>query len=823
MLTNFLQASALLIAFCCPAAIADQLAPAEGQSSVASTGRSSTSPAASGSKASAEFFESHCFDCHNSDNAEAGFDLAELGGSAKTGDFDRWVEVYDRVASGEMPPADMDRPLKAELSQFVTTAKQVLHQRQQSEFNELGRVQGRRLSHLQLERSLHDLLGIDVPLTIHMPEEQRTEGFTSIAAGQSISQHQLKTHLNVVDVALDEAFRRAESKPDEWSKNLSPKRLARQRAGRRCREPEMLDGKAVVWAATTTYYGRLPVTTASEEGWYRITFDASGLNVPKDHGIWCTVRSGRCISSAPMLATVGAFELTDKVKQYSFVGWLPKGHMFEIRPGDRTLKQGRFAGGQIGSGEGTSQKVPGIALAGAVLQRVHVGPESHVSSDEDVRRVLFGDLSIRGLQKNESFEVKASQPTVAAARLVKAFAQRAFRRPVDDESVQPFVHFVEQQLRNKVPLAEALRSGYRAILCSPRFLYFQETPGALDDYSIAARLSYMLWNRPPDKALLQLAADGKLKRPMIRRQQANRMLADSKAESFVVDLADQWLQLNDIGFTEPDRRMFRDFDIIVQESMLLETHEFLRELLRKNLSVTHLIDSDFTFLNSRLARYYEIDGDSGDLELGDQIRKIRFAENSPRGGLMTQGAILKVTANGTATSPVVRGVWMAEKLLGIHIPSPPENIPAIEPDIRGATTIRELLEKHKSDSSCASCHIKIDPAGFALENFDPAGQYRKHYPTMRKKSKGIPIDASSETPDGRPFKDLKGFQELIVQDENALAANVVRHLIAYSTGATCQFADRDDVADITSRSAEAGYGFRTLLMNVITSDLFASK
>lgn len=166
---------------------------------------------------------------------------------------------------------------------------------------------------------------------------------------------------------------------------------------------------------------------------------------------------------------------------------------------------------------------------------------------------------------------------------------------------------------------------------------------------------------------------------------------------------------------------------------------------------------------------------------------------------------------------------MAEKLLGIHIPSPPENIPAIEPDIRGATTIRELLEKHKSDSSCASCHVKIDPAGFALENFDPAGQYRTSYPTAKRKQKGKPIDASSKTPDGRPFTDLKGFQQLIVQDPVALAKNVVRHLTAYGTGATCEFADRDDVAAIVSRSADSGYGFRTLLMNLIASDLFASK
>ncbi|MEP3478754.1 MAG: DUF1592 domain-containing protein [Fuerstiella sp.] len=818
MSTNIHHVSVLLIALCCPATVVAQSATIDQQR--ATSQPRSASAVALHAKA---FFNTHCFDCHNADNAEAGFDVEELGDHATAKNFDRWVEVFDRVADGEMPPANMDRPKKKELSSFLSETRKTLHQRQQSQFDRLGRVQGRRLSHLQLERSLHDQLGIDVPLTIHMPEEQRTEGFTSIAAGQSISQHQLKTHLAVVDTALDEAFRRATSKPDEWSRQFSAKQLARQRANRRCREPEMLNGKAVVWTANTTYYGRLPVTTASKEGWYRMTFEANGLNVPKDHGIWCTIRSGRCISSAPMLATVGAFELTKDKQQYSFVGWLPKGHMFEIRPADQTLKQGRFAGGQIGSGEGTPQKVCGLAMSNAVLERVHLGPDGTVSTNDVVAKMLFGDLPKRALNKDGSLNSKAISPEKAVPRLMTDFAGRAFRRPVDEATIQPFIEFVLQQLRNKETFADALRSGYRAILCSPRFLYFQEAPGALDDYSIASRLSYLLWNRPPDRILLQAAAKGKLQKPWMRLQQAQRMLADKKAQSFVVDLADQWLQLNDIGFTEPDRRMFKAFDTIVQESMLKETHEFLREMLNNDLSVTHLIQSEFTFLNSRLARYYNIDNKLAASEFSGQVQKVRLAKNSPRSGLMTHGAILKVTANGTATSPVVRGVWMAEKLLGIHIPSPPENIPAIEPDIRGATTIRELLEKHKSDSSCASCHIKIDPAGFALENFDPAGQYRKFYPVVRKKTKGLPIDASSQTPDGRPFKDLKEFQSLVVQDQAALAANMVRHFIAYGTGATCEFADRDDVRKIVAKSAASNYGFRTLLMTVIASEVFASK
>ena len=827
MLAYFIQTPFLLMALCDPAMfITDQPAlvtDSKPARSKPARSKPVASKATASEKHSEKFLQSYCFDCHNSDNAEGDFDLAEIGNSATTGDFDRWVEVYDRIATGEMPPADMDRPEKGDLTKFIVNTKAILHQRQQSEFDALGRVRGRRLSHLQLERTLHDLLGIDVPLTIHMPEEQRTEGFTSIASGQSISQHQLMTHLRVVDIALDEAFRRAAAKPDEWSKAFSAKQLARKDPTIRCREPEMLDGKAVVWPAGTTYYGRLPVTTSREDGWYRITLNASGLNVPKDSGIWCTVRTGRCVSRAPLLATVGAFEVTEQAKQYSFTAWLPKGHMFEIRPADRTLKQGRFQGGQIGTGEGTPQNLPGLAMAGAVLERVHVGPDGNISSNDDIRHALFGNVKVNRTKNGKTLVIKTSRPKVVVASRIRKFAEQAFRRPVKKTVVQPFINFVQQLVQDGVPLADALRSGYRAILCSSRFLYFQEAPGMLDDYSIASRLSYLLWNRPPDDDLLKLAAAGRLKHPPIRRQQAKRMFADSKADTFVVDLADQWLQLNDIDFTEPDFRMFRQFDLIVQESMVKETHEFLRELLRKNLSVTHLIESDFTFLNSRLARYYKVNTSSVRWQSSDLLQKVRLPKGSVRGGLMTHGAILKVTANGTNTSPVVRGVWMAEKLLGIHVPSPPENIPAIEPDIRGATTIRELLEKHKSDTSCASCHQKIDPAGFALENFDPAGQYRKVYPSLNKNIKKVVIDASSKTADGRSFQDLKEFQKLVTQDRQTLAENVVRHLIAYGTGATCEFADRDDVTSIATKAANADYGFRSLVMNVIVSKLFASK
>lgn len=762
------------------------------------------------------FVQTYCYDCHQGTDAEAGFDLASLSNNLHRPEvFDSWVKVVDRVEAGEMPPADYGELPTAEVKTFLKPTVAQLRRVQQQEFEQHGRVRARRLTNVQLERTLHDLLGIDIPLAAEMPEEARTDGFTTVAAGQPMSHFHLETHLDVVDKALDEAFRRATTPADEWSRSLTPEELARRNPRRRCREPEMLDGKAVVWSSRITYYGRLPVTTAKEDGWYRIRMKASALNVPDDHGVWCTVRTGMCVSSAPLLAWVGGFEATEEPQEWTFEAWLPKGHMFEIRPGDATLKIGRFGGGQVGTGEGTSQNLAGLAHHGLQLERFHKGP-----SDDEIRRRLFGDLKIETDKRGRNATVVAKHPTQAAEQLVFRFAEAAFRRPVDRQAMEPYVRIVHEALADGDSLLNALRSGYRAILCSPRFLHFVEEPGQLDDHALANRLSYFLWGSLPDAELRQLADQGRLTDSNVLAAQTERLLNDPRGKRFVRDFGGEWLDLHQIDFTEPDRRLYPGFDLIVEQSMLQETHRYLQQMLDQNLSVSHVIDSDFTFLNSRLANYYGIEGVDG-----DQLQHVKLQPQHRRGGLLTHGSVLKVTANGTNTSPVLRGVWVSERLLGVDIPPPPENVPAIEPDIRGAKSIREMLALHKESDNCASCHRKIDPPGFALENFDPSGRWRDRYRTVSKgrRGKGMEIDASFELPDGRPFDNLQQFQKLITADRRSLARNVVRKLVAYGTGASCEFADRPLVEQIVDSCEDSNYGLRSLLTAVVQSELFRKK
>ncbi|QDU38204.1 hypothetical protein Mal4_25290 [Maioricimonas rarisocia] len=761
------------------------------------------------------FIEATCLDCHDGPDGEAGLDLRALAGNLDDGHlFEKWVRVHDRVKAGEMPPPDSYDLAPAKVDAFVSSTADWLRDHQEQKWASEGRVPARRLTRLQIERTLHDLLGIDIPIANRMPEEQRTGGFTTVAAGQAMSHFQIEKHVAAVDRALEEAFRRALTPPDTELREMSARDVARRNPKRRTREPEMVDGLAVVWSSRLTFYGRLPATTAKEDGWYRFRIKASSLNTPEDRGVWCAVRRGFCVSSAPLRPWVGGFEATDEPQEWTFETWLPKGEMLEVRPGDATLKIASFRGGQVGAGEGGPQNVPGVAIHSVTMERIHRGPD-----DETIRTLLFGDLEV---QKNGKKlpTLKSDAPKKDAARLVRTFARRAFRRPVNDDEVAPYITVATSSLADGDSLLDALRAGYRAVLTSPRFMYFREAPGALNDYALADRLSYFLWNRMPDEELMKLAEQGRLSDPQVLHEQIDRMLNDPRGERFVEDFAAEWLDLSEIDFTEPDRRLYREFDIIVQQSMLQETHAFLDHLLREDLSVANLIDSDFTFLNSRLARFYDIDRIEG-----DELQQVALKSEDRRGGLLTHGSILKVTANGTNTSPVIRGVWINERLLGVHIPPPPENVPAIEPDIRGATTIREMLAKHRSIESCAACHVKIDPPGFALENFDPAGQWRDRYPLLAKRRPegGPEIDPSYELEDGREFSNFEEFQSLIVESPEQIARNVAEKLLTYGTGAPVGFADRPAIDRIVAQAAESDYGFRSLLHAAIASPVFTRK
>ena len=304
---------------------------------------------------------------------------------------------------------------------------------------------------------------------------------------------------------------------------------------------------------------------------------------------------------------------------------------------------------------------------------------------------------------------------------------------------------------------------------------------------------------------------------------------------FIEAFTDYWLDLRKIDDTSPSTTLYNDYELDdpLKLAAMEETRLFVAEMLRADLPVRNMVDSDFTFLNERLANHYGVPGVNG-----AKMRKVRLPENSVRGGLMTQASVLKVTANGTTTSPVLRGYWITERILGYQVPPPPP-VAAVEPDIRGAVTLRQQLEKHRNDASCASCHSIMDPPGFALESFDVMGGWRDRYRGVKEgisPERGVglngqafafyyalPVDCAGELPDGRAFKNVTEFKALLLKEEVLLARNLVAQLITYATGAPARFSEREAAEGIVQRASSRQFGFRTMVHEIVQSDLFQMK
>jgi hypothetical protein len=383
----------------------------------------------------------------------------------------------------------------------------------------------------------------------------------------------------------------------------------------------------------------------------------------------------------------------------------------------------------------------------------------------------------------------------------------------------------------------ALRVGLRAVLCSPEFIFLAEptrpADGRIDEFALASRLSYFLWSSPPDDELFQLARRSELGRPAALRAQVERMLASPKAAAFTKNFTGQWLKLRDLKATEPDTALYPEYDVLLEHSILEETLRFFDAVVRDNLSVMEFVDSNWAILNDRLAAHYGIPGVTG-----VQFRRVALPKDSVRGGVMTQASVLKITANGTTTSPVTRGLWTIENLLGTHVPPPP-NVPAVEPDLTGATTLRQQLDRHRNDASCASCHNKIDPAGFALESFDAIGGWRDRYripaattaavapkdaddPAPAAGFKlGLPVDCSGTLLTGESFQGIREFKALLKREPERVARGVAEKLLTYALGRGVGFSDRSTVESIVRHTQPSQYGFRTLIQEVVLSDAFA--
>ena len=386
---------------------------------------------------------------------------------------------------------------------------------------------------------------------------------------------------------------------------------------------------------------------------------------------------------------------------------------------------------------------------------------------------------------------------------LKEFAEQAFRRPVTDAQIAPYVRLADNTTGTRA---------YAAILCSPRFLYFYEDPGKLDSYALASRLSYYLWNSMPDKTLFKLAAADKLTDEDALAGQVERMLKDKKADLFINNFLRQWLHLENITLLPPDEKKFKTFyDDALEDAFTTESFMVFKYMIDENRPVSEFLSADYTFINNDLAEHYGL----------DKVDKYDFKKvtlkDPRRGGLLTQGAVLTSTSNGVETSPVLRGIWVLQNILGLRKPKPPPNIPALAVDTRGTRTLRQQLSAHTKSSRCATCHRHIDPLGFALENFDAIGGWREKYENNAR------VDTSGRLPSGQKFRNIGEFKRALLARKDSFTQGLVSKFLTYATGRKMLGTDRSEIKKIAGQLKRKGYGLRDLVLHTTASKIFLTR
>ena len=764
----------------------------------------------------AAIVETHCMECHHGATAMSGISLdAILLGQ---GDLALWQQVLEKIETGEMPPkpksalsADQKKTASDWLFNLVVAEKKT--QRTTD-----GRVVLRRLNRVEYENTLRDLLGVTVRVREMLPQDASAAGFDNVGEALHSSSFLLARYLEAAEVALDQAIANGPRPPAKKEHvTLEAAYQVKQNSENVFRKQD--NGRVTMlssspWQAATMFW-------LDRRGRYRFRLAVQAEHSTGKPVVFSAHTGGGGGTAQPELA--GYFDApADAPTVIEFDAFMEPRMSLTVRPyGLATSSEIVKAGPETWQG-------PGLAIDWVEME----GPLNDVWPPESHSRIFGGlkQATVKLPGGNEMLEVQSDDPMTDARRIMADFARRAFRRRVTDEELSPIITLVEKRLAADCSFERAVRAGLVAIMTSPQFLFLRESPGRLDDFALASRLSYFLWSSMPDDALLSLAEQGTLCDPATLRAQVDRMLRDPKSAALTDNFTGQWLRLREIDFTEPSRQLYPEFDDMLKVSMVREVHLFFDELLTHDLPLTNFLAADFSMLNGRLAKHYGIP----DVD-GWAFQRVTLPRDSHRGGVLTMAAILKITANGTNTSPVIRGAYVLDRILGMPPKPPPTDAGTIEPDTRGPTTIRQQLAKHRRIDSCASCHVKIDPPGFALENFDVIGGWRDYYRSTGngkpveiagKKMhwlRGPDVDASDVLSDGRSFANMDELKQILLTDTDTFARALTIRLLTYGTGGVIEAVDQRQVTGILDKTKARQYGFRSLIHEIVTSPLFLEK
>ena len=816
-------------------------------------GSSFAGAAASSREIVDDFLHNYCYDCHDTASEKGEREFESLKIPLETiQDLVMAREIIDQVTLKEMPPKEKDQPQDEDRLEVLRVLRSEIKAARGRFESNGGKTVMRRLSNREYENTLEVLFGRRVDtlgLTLDFPKEKTSQHIDTIGESLVTSGFLLDQYFQAAHRLVENRLGKVEVKAKDWHFTDNFKQYEELAGSHRAvfknkylcvyEQPDT-DTRQGSYGHIEDFLEGVPVSGLYDlkvlvQGMHRDThYDPEIFAIDLSEPFTLGVVPGDATKGhihypqriEPILATA---VVPDKKPEWiEFRVWLEKGQTprFTFPNGPHESRRSVL---ELNRRYKHEFKNPSNGVSRASLLREGKLPHIRIS-----------EVKVRGPIKEEKGTLeeiaifgKEGFKSEKALEQLNRFAEKAFRRPLNESDRKRVHDFYGKRIDEKAEPRQAALDTLKLILCSPSFFYLSEiTPEddqALKPFDLASRLSYALWAGPPDGELLAMAASGKLSEEEAFRRQVKRLLKDDRSKGFVKGFLDSWLNLRDLGGMPPPReRARRYYSENWPASMKGEVWHFFAHLLEKNVSVVTLLDADFTFVDKYLAAVYRLP-EAKTLRLKDGFRRVKLDKEDRRGGILGMAAVLSVSANGVDTSPVTRGVFVSENILGVVPPSPPDEVPPIEPDIRGATTLRERLEKHRESKTCAECHHKIDPLGFGLENFDELGRWRTHYrrsgkPLFVKKAPKRKVDSSGEMPSGEEFENFHELRDILVSTRSEV---FIKHLITtvltYATGRHMEVIDDYAIIDIQKRLKDKGNGLADLVEESLLSEIFRSR
>ena len=784
------------------------------------------------------FIQKHCARCHGPDKEKGDLRFDKLSRDFKLGaDTHHWAEAMEQVNSGEMPPKkDKEpKPTQAEIAAFVADLDARLKEGKAARMAARPPVSHYRLSRKEYQNTVYDLLGAryNPAAPGGLNEDSLWHGFERIGSQLSLSPSHVDRYYRAADTVLERAFPAKAGEPRKVRKtaaemhygDMKTAQEALDRFGIKRPLRQLLFPGRVETALSPQWFGKVG---PEHSGLYRLRLKASGIRPPGGQPAHLSIGKSTGEETVASLIEFDINATEDSPKVYEFDVYLDMPATLHF---------------SVVATEGVDRR------SGAAFRNV-LGSRTYLFTHSSERQLLntnapqmfddkgngiFSTVLVDWIEwegplvtKEESarregvFPSDDASPEVVARHL-RQFAERAWRRPVRDEELSQYLKTYASERAAGEKTAEAYRAALQGVLTSRHFIYLVEgdpTPREkVTDAELASRLSYFLWSSTPDALLFESAKVGALKGDDLRRH-VDRLLSDQRSDRFVEDFARQWLQLHRVGMFPPDKKLYPNYDSWLETSLRGEVVEYFRELYAKNLSVDAFIDADWTMANGRLCDFYGLPEPKT-----EGFLRVALKPEDHRGGLLTMGAVLGLTSDGTRHRPIHRGVWLSETIFGKTPPPPPANVPAIEPPTPQSTkaSLRDKLTAHSTNPNCAACHAKIDPLGFAWDNYDAIGQWR----TKEKVPAGVGADPeikpAGELPDGRAFQDSAAFKQLLIADRDVVARAFVEHLCTYALRRVLTFDDKADIDAIVAEAKKHDYRLQDIVKAVAVSELLRKR